>query len=299
MNENLGAVFGLGCALIWTITVLLFKSVSDKMSPYVFNLIKNTLACFMLVITILLSGDNLLSGLTLVDFGCLFLSGFLGLGLADNLFLSSLKKIGAGWIAVVETAYTPFVFIFSLLILGETINGRESLGVVTIVASLVFVSLHSKKNIADNQADSGEFKKGLYIGFTSLVFVALGVVLTKFGLANVDLIQAVFIRVLGGVIFCLMYTFSSKRLLYNALDEYKRFNPKVSLVGISFVGTYLTLILWVAGFKFEKATVVAVLNQMSTVFTLIASAVILKERLTKVKVFACCLAFLGVVLTIS
>ena len=213
MNENLGAVFGLGCALIWTITVLMFKSVSDKMSPYVFNLIKNTLACLMLALTIMLLGDNLFSGLALLDFGCLFLSGFLGLGWRIIFFLSSLKKIGAGWIAVVETAYTHLFFVFSLLILGETISSREGLGVITIVASLIFVSFFTKNNTADTQADSREFKNGMYLGFCSLVFVALGVVLTKFALSNVDLIQAVFIRVLGGVVFCVMYTLSSKRLL--------------------------------------------------------------------------------------
>ena len=44
-------------------------------------------------------------------------------------------------IAVVETAYTPFVFLFSLLLLGERIGLREGVGVVVIVSALVFSSL--------------------------------------------------------------------------------------------------------------------------------------------------------------
>ena len=43
------------------------------------------------------------------------------------------------------------------------------------------------------------------IGLLSLVFVAIGVVLTKYTLGRVDLVQAVYIRVYGGVVFCLMY----------------------------------------------------------------------------------------------
>lgn len=296
MSDSLiGSIFGLSCAVIWSLTVILYKGVSERLSPNIFNFTKNSIAFILLAITILVINGPELEKISSKDFYYLFISGFIGLGAADSLFLYCLKKIGAGWMAIVETAYTPFVFIFSYFLLSEDISAKEATGVFIIVGSLLLISLEERRGILVSRSD---FLKGIAAGVASLALVAFGVVLTKVSLANVSLLYAVELRLLGGVLACIFLLLlrpSKLKIEFNQLTNYP---SKTKLIAISIFGTYLTLILWVGGFKYQKATIVAVLNQTSTLFTLLASIVFLKEQLTPLKLLVACLAISGVIITI-
>ena len=54
---------------------------------------------------------------------------------------------------------------------------------------------------------------------------------------------------------------------------------KTMIYFASFLSTYVALVLWVAGYKYNKASVAAALNQTSTIFTVIFAALILKEKI--------------------
>ena len=94
MDESLlGSLFGLSCAVVWSITVLLFKNVTRSLSPNMFNLIKNTIALMALAFTILVLDGQFFFRVARQDFLNLFFSGLIGLGIADLLFLYCLKKL--------------------------------------------------------------------------------------------------------------------------------------------------------------------------------------------------------------
>ena len=292
----LGSLFGLSCAVVWSLTVLLFKGVTEKISPNIFNFTKNFIALIFLTLTILIFDRGRIESVGTLPFFYLFVSGFVGLGFADSLFLYCLKKVGAGWMAIVETAYTPFVFLFSLVLLAESISIREAVGVIIIIGALLMINLESNsdKSFADK-----DFAVGIAAGILSLLLVAFGVVLTKVALAEVSLFYAVEIRLIGGVLGTAMLLLLRRPHLAREIQEIKNFPSKSKLIAISLFGTYLTLLLWIGGFKYQKATITAVLNQTSTVFTLFASVIFLKEKLTKTKVVVSVLAFIGVIITIS
>jgi drug/metabolite transporter (DMT)-like permease len=58
------------------------------------------------------------------------------------------------------------------------------------------------------------------------------------------------------------------------------------------------MILWIAGYKYNDATVTAVLNQTATLFTVLFAALFLKEKLTTKILFATGIAVAGVLLMI-
>jgi drug/metabolite transporter (DMT)-like permease len=62
------------------------------------------------------------------------------------------------------------------------------------------------------------------------------------------------------------------------------------------LGSYVALILWIAGMKFTLASLAAILTQTSTIFILLLAVVLLHERLTPRKVVAAVLAVAGVLL---
>jgi drug/metabolite transporter (DMT)-like permease len=64
----------------------------------------------------------------------------------------------------------------------------------------------------------------------------------------------------------------------------------------SFLGGYFALIIWLAGLKYAKVSVAAVLNQTSEVFIFIFAAIFLHEHITRPKLLAILLAFAGVII---
>jgi drug/metabolite transporter (DMT)-like permease len=62
------------------------------------------------------------------------------------------------------------------------------------------------------------------------------------------------------------------------------------------LGSYLALMCWIAGMKYTKVGIAAILNQSSTIYILILAAIFLKEPFTRRKLFASLVALVGIVL---
>ena len=64
----------------------------------------------------------------------------------------------------------------------------------------------------------------------------------------------------------------------------------------AFFGTYLSVILWLAGYKYTLAGRAAIYNQLSTVIISLMAVVFLKEKFTGRKKVGIILSFLGAVI---
>ena len=62
------------------------------------------------------------------------------------------------------------------------------------------------------------------------------------------------------------------------------------------LGTYLSVIFWLSGYKYTLAGRAAIYNQLSTVFIIILARLFLKEPLTSKKVIGVSLAILGAII---
>jgi drug/metabolite transporter (DMT)-like permease len=66
----------------------------------------------------------------------------------------------------------------------------------------------------------------------------------------------------------------------------------------TFFGSYLSLVFWLAGFKYSSAGIVALLNQTSTVLIVVFASLFLNEPMTRLKLIAVTLAFFGAALVL-
>ena len=62
------------------------------------------------------------------------------------------------------------------------------------------------------------------------------------------------------------------------------------------LGSYLALMMWIAGMKMTKTGIAAILNQSTTIYILIFASLFLGEPFTKRKLFAALLAVAGIVM---
>jgi drug/metabolite transporter (DMT)-like permease len=285
-----GEVLSLACAVSWAFVLILFRHTGRSVHPFALNLFKNAIAFALFVPTILVWHGPHWPDIAGVDFGRLVLSGFLGLGVADTLVFTSLNVLGAGVMAIVECLYSPFVILFSLVWLGETLSPVQELGCALVIAAVFMASI----TINVHGVPRREIRRGIAIGVTAIILIAAGVVVAKPALNRTPLLWAIESRYVGGLIGVLGFRPFLKGKVGKAIPELAP-NEWLAVFG-SAVAAYLQMILWLGGMKYAQASIAAVLNQTATIFTIVLAALILKEPLTRIRIGAAALAMAGVVL---
>ncbi len=252
------------------------------------NSFKNVLAALLFIPTLYLCHIQLFRPAPYTDYILILLSGVLGIGLADTLFLMSLNRLGAGLSAIVDCLYSPFIIILSILFLGERMALIQVLGVLLIISAVLFVT--SPK--ARGHLTRKNLFLGVLYGASAMAFTAIGLVMIKPLLDYSPLLWVTEIRLFGGIIILLVFLIFNprRRAIMSSLFSVKSW--KYTFFG-SFIGTYITMMLWLGGMKFTKASVSSALNQTSNIFIFIFAALLLKEPINTQRVIAIIMGIAG------
>jgi drug/metabolite transporter (DMT)-like permease len=278
--------------------MIFFKLSGERISPLALNLFKNAVGLLLLLVTLLAlwvlglqDWIGTLSEHPWEEIGILLISGFIGIAVADTVFFHALNRIGVGIIAIVDCLYSPSIIFFSFIMLSETLGPFQYAGgAMILLAVLVAARLKPPPDRTHAQLISG-----ILLGALSMVLMAFGIVLAKPVLNDFPLIWATTLRMLAGTLSLAVLALASsrRRVIWSA------FRPssvwKWSMPG-AILGAYVSMILWVAGFKYLDASLASILNQTSTVFAIILATLILKEEFNLRKLLAVVLAMAGIVL---
>ena len=285
----MGDIYALLTAVCWSSAVILFDISSRKFEAFQLNAIKNLIGVFGFIITIIVLSipiPNFSSSELIV----LIISGLLGITIADVLFLDSLKRMGASISGLVSTLYTPSIFILAFILFSETIAPQSYLGGFLVVSGIAITVFKVPENIT---------KKNLYIG---ILLGVLAQILTAYSVLTVKpilekhhiLYVALYrfgIGLIGTILICIQHYG-----LNQLIQDYKNGLRDFQLVLGSFLGTYLSVILWLAGFKYTLAGRAAIYNQLSTVLIVIFARIFLDESLNTRKIIGVLLAIFGAIL---
>ncbi|HEX4870975.1 MAG TPA: DMT family transporter [Nevskiaceae bacterium] len=283
-----GELYSLACGLCWAVAVILFKRAGEQLPPFALGLTKNSLALGLLLPTAwLFSGP--LPALPASSLGLAALSGLLGIALGDTLYFRALNRIGAARIAAAQTLYSPFVIVLSLAFLGERLLPVQWWGVVAVLAGIALVTWEPAQASVSRRALLG----GVLLAITSVLAMALGVVIAKPLLERHDFLWIVCLRVAAGVLGMSLWLLhgETRQRLQQALRAVHDWRP--ILLG-GFLGTYVSMLLWLAGYKYTQASIAAVLNELAAVFIVLLAAVWLRERVSRRQLAGIALALLGV-----
>lgn len=293
-----GELFSLLSALAWAFAVVLFKRSGETTTPIALNLFKNVVGLALLAVSLPLAmrlapfppealGETLPRDILL-----LVLSGIIGIALADTAFFYSLRLVGVGIVSVVDCSYTPFVILFSWILLGDALDPLQYAGTALILVGVLVSSRHAP--LPDRTA--WQMAGGVLVGTLGMVLMALGIVMVKRVLEVWPTIPATLVRLLAGTAaLALFVSFTRERC-----EVWRVFRPSRTwhyLLPASVLGSYVALLLWIAGYKYtQHASVAAVLNQTTVIFMLLLATVWLREPLTGRKLLAISLAAAGVLL---
>lgn len=297
-TQLLGQTCAILTALTWSFAMVLFKLSGQRVAPLALNLFKNVIGLALLSLTILVMwlagwgpGFDVLREQSSRDVWLLLISGFIGIAVADTVFFHGLNLVGVGIAAIVDCLYSPSVLLFAILMLGEWLGPWQAAGGALILGA-VFVSSHVQP---PKDRTRRQLILGIILGACSMALMAFGIVLVKPIFDHFPLIWAATLRMVAGTLSLVAVAAASPR----RKEIYSVFRPagvwRWSVPG-AVLGAYVSMILWVAGFKYTQAAIAGILNQTSTIFALILATLLLKEGFDRRKLLALVLALAGVVM---
>jgi drug/metabolite transporter (DMT)-like permease len=289
---HIGEVFALLSPMAWAVAVILFRVAGRSVPPLALNLTKNCVAWPLFALTYYALGASAPDTVTRTDLILLIVSGVLGIAVADTLFFMCLNRLGASRQAIVNTAYSPPIILLSVLFLGERLSVMQVLGVCLILMAVVTVG---RENSGASDDVRGRRLSGVLLGVGACLAQAISVVMIKPRMGEWPVLWMTCWRMAGGVVAMLLLwpLFPKTQRSLAALAD-RRCWPTV-LAG-TLVGTYLSLLLWMGGFKYTQASVAAALNQTATLFTFILAVWILREPVTRRALMGLALGLLGVII---
>ncbi len=281
MRIGLGELLSIGSAASWAAGVILYRKLGESLAPLTLNFLKNMIVMAMLlpVVAWLYAADPPRMGAAQVAL-CM-LSGLLGIAVADTLYFSALNAVGAGRMGVIGNFYSPFVLTLAFAFLGERLNLMQGLGFLLVSAGVLLVA---RPEGGWRGIDGTAQRRGALLGTTAVALMAIGIVLVKPILEQQPLLWVTGLRMLGGLAG--MIAIAAMRGQLRHLLPVRRMSgrkplhwPTLALAAV--VGQGLSMVLWLGGNKFTKASVAAVLNETSSVFILLFAAMWLREPLTR------------------
>ncbi|MBL4661266.1 MAG: DMT family transporter [Alcanivoracaceae bacterium] len=289
---GLGEFLSLLCALLWAFAVIFYKRAGDHFNAYEMNLFKSAFVLLLMIPTVLLTDGLTIPAMSHYQFWIIMLSGFFGIMLADLFYLRALQLIGASLTGITGSLYSPFVVALSLLFLGEYLQFWQYVGMILVLSGVVLVGYRRKALAIEHPPI-----RGFVYATLAVFFTALGIVIIKPVSSELPFFWIILIRSFGGFITMIMYGLILKKSL--SIMHVIRAKGGHWLILGAFIGQYLSMMVWIAGYKYTSASIASILNETASIFILILSWLMLGEYLTKRKILGVIITISGVLLVLS
>lgn len=288
-----GEFFALAASFCWALSVVLLRKPGMVLPAFELNLFRIVFAVLLLVPTILVMEGWSWPYYSAGELGIVLLSGYIGIAVADTWFLRALNLMGASRTGIVASLFSPFVIILSIFFLGESLRVWQFCGFILVMGGILLVTWQRSRQ----EIDSQHIRKGVMYGVASVFLMAVGVVMVKGILETRPFIWTVQLRLLGGLAGMVIYIVLRRQHLEIA-RSFSRSLPWVPIVAGSFLGSYLSMILWLAGYKLIPASVASILNESANAWIVLLAWLILHESLGLRKMTGLFMTITGVIIMV-
>lgn len=295
---GLGEFYSLACAVAWALAIIVFRQAGQGLSPQHLNLLKNSVMLLALTPTVWLLGSpfTLPAPALLIS----IISGFIGIAIGDGLYLRAVQMLGASRAGLAGMLYSPWVVLLSGFWLGESLGYGQWMGLILVLVGLLGVGLLQRRSAAG--VDHGEFSwAGILIAGAAMALMAAGIVMVKPTLEQESFLTVVWYRAIAGTLPLLLW------LERPGISPHSRIWSKQAWSGVRrwgllvtgcFLGTYVAMLLWLAGYRYTQASVAAVLNESAALWIMLFAWWFLGDTLNRRQLLCAGLIATGVLLVL-
>jgi drug/metabolite transporter (DMT)-like permease len=312
MQIGLGEIFSLLSAMTWAVGVILYRHLVRELPALTLNFNKNLLVLLMLLPLPWVLHGTASPWMPWSDVLVALASGFLGIAVADTLYFVALSRLGAGRMGVIGNAYSPMVIVLSLIWLDERLTIWQVAGLCLVMAGVLVIAKRPSPArvvvgepvpapelpLPDAPASPAptEHSHGLsiVIGLVAIILMAVAIVMIK-PVLEAHLLGWVTLLRLVGALLGLVLIAAVRGQLELLRTRGRRIDWKL-LALAAFFGQCLSMVLWLAGYKYAPASIAAVLNETSSVFIVLLAWWYLREPLGRRGLIGVALTLPGVAL---
>jgi DME family drug/metabolite transporter len=205
----IGELAALGAAISWTVSALLYGKALQEAKPLSANIIRLTAtSAFLIALLAVLGKFSVLASLetdTLILAG---VSGIIGLGIGDTLYMVSLKSIGVSRAVPITCTYPLFTIVWAIFLVGEPVTLSIVFGAVAIVFGIWLLS--REKNRANRGAEKKILSKSVAIALTTAIIWSIGITMVNIAMKEApDLDHAYTLNILRVIAAAALMTAAS------------------------------------------------------------------------------------------
>ena len=297
----MGETLALLTALSWAISTILFKRRVATEGARSITFFKCLFAAALFWISVALVGASAFQGVDLEVVLWLTFSGTIGLALGDTALFAALHRLGAQRTLLLQTTAPMIAATIAFVWPGERLGllqvsgiGLTVLGVASVVGSRRGNG-HTSKNVD---------WAGISIALLAATGQAVGLVLSRYALGLTHpsgepefgiVFFAMAVRLTAAVAILGVLAILQKRTT-RLRELFQSWSRCRALIGPSFIGTYLGLVLFTASQLYAKSGVVAALSSTTPIFALPLAWCLLGEKLRPAEGIGTIVAVSGVAL---
>jgi drug/metabolite transporter (DMT)-like permease len=274
----------LGSAASWALGAVLFKRISESMSPFAMTMAKGFMSMVLLGVSMCFVGFTPMDRHALM---LLVLSGVVGIALGDSLFFKALGDLGPVSMLVLMVAGQVLTILLALVFLKEMPSPGEWAGMAFIIAGVVTAL---SVDLRGNSRPSG--LRGICYGVAAMVCMAVSIIIAKGPLEQLPSLQATFIRLGAGsvLVFGLGMMSGKVSAWMQPLHDGKflaRFVLAVAVV--TFGGFWLSMY----AIKHLDVALANTLNSTEPIFVIPIAFFLLKEKIRIASIIGATLVIIG------
>jgi len=180
VEKMIGELAALGAAVSWTVSAVLYKKALMQAKPVSANIVRLTCTAIVLLALLLVLGKTeVVATMPQNVIAMASVSGVIGLGVGDTLYMMSLKNVGVARAVPITCIYPLFSLLWAVLWAGEAVTFPVVLGATIIVLGVWLLSQ------ADQTAGPTVQKRVLHKGLALALATAIvwSVSITMMGMA--------------------------------------------------------------------------------------------------------------------
>jgi len=179
----IGELSALGAAVSWAIAPIMYRKALMNTSPVSANIIRcvtNALVLAFLLFALGMSG--VLASLPLWVILVTIVSGLIGLGLGDTLYMTGIKNIGVSRAVPLASSYPLFGLVWALLLLGQPLSILAVVGAVIILLGIWLLS--RRKNEETHYAKGKILLMGVTFSLITAVLWSISLTMMNIVVSN-------------------------------------------------------------------------------------------------------------------
>ncbi|MHA2220825.1 MAG: DMT family transporter, partial [Candidatus Thorarchaeota archaeon] len=266
---------------------------SDEATPLAISTLKTWMSLVVMTALVLLPFRTTPFFIPFTSLIYLSASVTIGLVIGDIAYLTAQERIGVSTAFPIAATFPIVTYVIAIFAVGEQILFTRFFGVILAVFGVILIS--QEGGSVDNHKETTQLDRvGIVLALATALCWATGSILLQIGVADVDPIDANFVRMIFGAgLIAPLYLGATRR----GMSKPSRKATKIVLVA-AFFGMAWGSLLYTYVVKLIGASIASVLGSVSPLFALPISIFVLKEKFSHRSIIGVLMTVFGVILVV-